>query len=162
VAPLAGAGLFSLLGGGSVAVIDALTFAFAASCLLRLRISEPRPAPREHHFLRELWAGAEHVGRTPALRRVIGATAVSLLVVGFSETVVFAVVGDGLHRDPSFLGVLLALQGIGAIAGGLTAASLLRRLGDVRTCGLGIAFFAVGDGLWLIQSLGPVAFGIVL
>ena len=47
-----------------------------------------------------------------------------LLVIipfGFYETIAFAVVGNGLHRPPTFLGILATVQGVGAIAGGLTA-----------------------------------------
>src|SRR5256885_3252518 len=43
VAPLVGAGLFAVLGGGPVAALDALTFAFAALMITRLRVSEPPP-----------------------------------------------------------------------------------------------------------------------
>jgi MFS family permease len=162
IAPLVGAGLFAVLGGGAVAVIDALTFMVSAVCLLRLRVKEPRPQPHEHHFLRQAWAGAAHIGHTRALRRMVGATAVCLLVVGFSETLIFAVVGSGLHRDPSFLGVLLSVQGVGAIAGGLSAGRLVRRFGDVWACGLGMALFALGVAPWTLARLAPVAAGFLL
>jgi MFS family permease len=162
IAPLVGAGLFAALGGGAVAVIDALTFMVSAVCLLRLRVKEPRPEPHEHHFLRQAWAGAAHIGHTRALRRMVGATAVCLLVVGFSETLIFAVVGSGLHRDPSFLGVLLSVQGVGAIAGGLSAGRLVRRFGDVWACGLGMALFALGVAPWTLARLAPVAAGFLL
>ncbi len=42
-APLLGAGLFALLGGGPVAAIDAATFVVAAFTTSRLRVSEPSP-----------------------------------------------------------------------------------------------------------------------
>jgi MFS family permease len=162
IAPLVGAGLFAALGGGAVAVIDALTFLVSAVCLLRLRVKEPRPEPHEHHFLRQAWAGAAHIGHTRALRRMVAATAVCLLVVGFSETLIFAVVGSGLHRDPSFLGVLLSVQGVGAIAGGLSAGRLVRRFGDVWACGLGMALFALGVAPWTLARLAPVVGGFLL
>src|SRR5204862_5848265 len=69
---------------------------------------------------------------------------------------------QGLHRPPSFLGVLSSLQGIGAIAGGLTAARGLRRLGDVRVAGLGMAGFAVGEFSFVSSSLPLVALGIAV
>jgi MFS family permease len=65
-----------------------------------------------------------------------------------------------LHRPPSFLGVLSSLQGIGAIAGGLTAAWGLRVLADVRVAGLGMAAFAVGELSFASSSLPLVAVGV--
>jgi MFS family permease len=162
VAPLAGAGLFVAVGGAGVAAIDAATFAASAVCLALLRVAEPRPAPREHHWLREVGAGLVHVRDTPVLRRIIVCTAGAVLVIGFAETLVFAVVDQGLHRPPSFLGILLSCQGIGAIIGGLTAAPLLRRVGDARLVGLGIAVFALGDGFFVAHSLPLVVAGIVI
>jgi MFS family permease len=162
VAPLAGAGLFTLIGGGGIAAIDAATFVVSALCLWRLRVVEPPPSPHEHHWLRELGAGLEHVRRSPVLLRIVVCTAGALLVLGFAETLIFAVVVDGLHRPPAFFGVLLSCMGVGAIAGGLTAAPLLRRLGDMRLVGLGIALFALGDAFFATHSLALVIGGIAV
>jgi MFS family permease len=161
IAPLAGAALFAAVGGGAVAVLDAATFLASAACLLLLAVKEPAPAPREAHFLAEASMGIWHVRRTPALRRIIGATGVTLLVVGFSETLGFAVVA-ALGHAPSFLGVILTIQGVGAIAGGLTAPRLVRRLGDGRVVGLGILVFAGASLLLTAPTLAIVAPGIVL
>jgi MFS family permease len=75
-----------------------------------------------------------------------------MLVIGFSETLIFALT-QAIGRPASFVGVLGSFQGVGAIVGGLTAGTLMRRIGDVRLTGLGVLFFAVGDGLFLIPSL---------
>ena len=162
VAPLAGAGLYAALGGGAVAALDAATFGASAFCLALLTVDEPEPAPREHHWRVELAAGARHVAQTPVLRRIVFTTAAAVFVIGFAETLIFAVVDLGLHRPPSFLGVLIACQGVGAIAGGLTAAPLLRRIGDARLVGLGIALFALGDLGFLAHSLAVVVAGIAV
>jgi Na+/melibiose symporter-like transporter len=162
IAPLAGAALFTAFGGGTVAVIDAVTFGLSALCLWRLRTPEPVPTPHTAHFRRELSAGLRHIRDTLPLRQIIVAIAVALLVVGFAETVLFAVIDQGLHRPPSFFGVLGACQGVGAIAGGLTAAAMLRRLGDGRLVGAGLALFALGDGLLVTASLPVVVGGVAL
>ncbi len=48
IAPLAGAGLYSLLGGGAVAAVSATTFVVAALAIARLHVSEVRPdEPRQ-------------------------------------------------------------------------------------------------------------------
>jgi hypothetical protein len=155
IAPLAGAGIFAVAGGGVVAVIDAATFGVSIVTLLALRFEEPPRPARQHHLLAEITFGARHVFRTLPLRQIILAVSAALLVVGFAETVIFAVIDEGLHRSPSFFGVLSSLQGVGAIAGGVTGAAVLRRLGDGRLVGLGMVLFAAGD-LMLVSSLLPV------
>jgi len=167
VGPLTGATLFAAFGGGVVAAIDALTFGASALCLAALRTPEAiipreRESGGEQALLTELAAGARHIMRTAALRRIVLTVAVALLVVGFSETIIFAVAGQGLRRPPSFLGVLSAVQGMGAIVGGLTAATALRKLGDARAIALGLALFALGDGLLVRQELAVVLLGIVI
>lgn len=161
VAPLAGASLYSAFGGGFVAVFDAATFAGSAFLMSRMRVTEEPPQPLEHHFLREVTAGVEHVWRTLPLRQITVGVSVALLVTGFSETLIFTVI-QHLGQKPSFFGVLATLQGIGSIAGGLTAAAMLRRFGDVRTVGIGIGLFGVCALLLAVHSLAVVTVGFVL
>ncbi len=153
VAPLAGAGLYAASGGGTVAIVDAATFAVSVTAVSLLAVHEPRPDPPEHRFLREVAAGGHHIWRTLPLRQLVLAVAVALIVVGFAETVIFAVVDQGLGRPPSFLGVLEVFQGVGAIAGGISAPRAIRALGDGRVAGIGMALFAVGSGALSTSSL---------
>jgi MFS family permease len=161
VAPLAGAGLFAAFGGGVVAVLDALTFAGSALLMSRMRVPETKPEAPEHHFLREVTAGIEHIWRTLPLRQMTAAATVALLVVGFAETLIFFVIAH-LGRPPSFFGVFGALQGVGSIAGGLTAAWMLRRAGDLRIVGLGLGIFGIGDLLLIVPSLPIVLLGFTI
>ena len=156
VAPLAGAGIFAAFGGHAVAIVDAATFVVSAATLVALPFREPEAAPKEHHFLREISAGMEHILRTRVLRQLTLGVAAALFVAGFSETLIFAVAGDALHRSPSFVGVIGTCQGVGSIAGGVTSAWLLRRIGDLRLAGLGVALFGVGSFFWMIPSLSVV------
>jgi MFS family permease len=158
VAPLAGAGLYAAFGGGVVAILDAATFAGSALFLSRMHVREEKPEPPEHHFLREVTAGIEHVWRTLPLRQMTVGTTIALLVVGFTETLIFIVIGHLGHK-PSFFGVLATLQGVGSIAGGLTAAWVLRRIGDVRTVGLGLGLFGSCALLLAVPSLPIVLVG---
>jgi MFS family permease len=157
VAPLAGAGLYAAFGGGVVALIDAGTFLGSAATLVALRFREPPPAPKEHHFLHELSAGLTHIARTPVLRQLSIGLGAALLVIGFDETIIFAVNSQSLHRSPSFIGVLMSFQGVGSVLGGVTAAPLLKRLGDVRMAGIGIFVFGVGDAFLLVPRVGAIA-----
>lgn len=142
IAPLAGAGLFASFGGGSVAVMDAATFIVSAFCLTALRVTEPEPAPSELNFLKTVMAGLVFLQRDDALRPLMLWFGGALLVIGFTETAAFAVVAEGLNRPPSFLGVLLSLQGVGAIVGGLRAARIIKAIGDIRTVGCGLLLVA--------------------
>jgi MFS family permease len=162
IAPVAGAGLFALWGGAVVALVDAATFVASAATLVALRFVEPPPAPKEHRFFREISAGFGHIWRTLPLRQLTVGLGVAMLVVGFSETLIFAVTANGLHRSPAFIGVLEVFQGIGSVAGGVTAGRLLRRIGDVRLTGLGLAVFAMGDAFLLVPRMATVLAGAVL
>ena len=162
IAPLVGAGIYAAAGGGVVAILDSVSFVAVVISLLLMRTPEPRFQRVEHTFISEALAGARHIVHTIPLRQIIFSTGAALLVVGFSETVIFAVIDQGLHRGPSFLGVLSTLQGVGAIAGGVTAARGLRRLGDVRLAGLGMAAFAIGDFSFLSSNLPLIAVGIAI
>jgi MFS family permease len=162
IAPLAGAGIYAAAGGGVVAIVDSVSFAGVVTALLLMRTPEPRFERVEHSFISEAMAGARHIVHTIPLRQIIFSTGAALFVVGFSETIIFAVIDQGLHRPPSFLGVLSSLQGVGAIAGGLTAVRGLRRLGDVRLAGIGMAGFAVGDLTFMSSSLPLITVGIMV
>jgi MFS family permease len=158
-APLLGAALFAGIGGGSVAVFDAATFAVSALCLARLRIRETKAPPPQHHVLRELTAGVRHVLAPGTLRRIVVTVAVAMLVIGFGETFSFAIIDQGLHKSPAFFGVMVTVQGVGAIAGGVTCGRVLRRVGDVRLAGIGIGLFGLGALPMVLPSVPAVLAG---
>ena len=162
VGPLVGAGLFALLGGGAVAVLDAATFLGASAALAAMRVREPAPAAPERHLSTELAAGVRHVLAHPALRRMTSANVIAVCAFGFTESVVFAVVDQGLHRPPPFVGVLLAVQGVGAIATGVAAPALIRRVGEGGIVVLGLGLAAVSMPLLGLSALPVVAAGVVL
>jgi MFS family permease len=155
IAPLAGAGLYAWLGGGAVAILDSATFAASVFFLSRMRVREEKPEPPEQHFTQEVTAGLRHVWETLPLRQIVSGVAVALLVVGFSETLIFSVLA-ALGKPPTFFGVMATIQGVGAIAGGVSAAAVMRRVGEVRLVGMGLALFAVADLCLIAPSLGVV------
>src|SRR5262249_29676233 len=124
VAPVAGAGLYTLAGAHLVAILEAATFVLAAGCVAALRLREPRPERRRNALGTELAAGVRHVWRTPVLRHVLTAAGAAMLALGIFEALMYAIVDDDLHRPPAFLGVLAAVQGIGSVAGGLAVIRL--------------------------------------
>jgi MFS family permease len=159
VAPLAGAGIFAAFGGAAVALVDAGTFLLSAATLVLLRFTEPEAAPKEQHFLREVSAGISHIARVRVLRELTIGIGAVLAFAGFTETIMFAVTSNGLHRSPSFIGVIGSAQGVGAVLGGVTAARLMRRIGELRLAGIGVLLFGLGDSMWLVPKTGLVLGG---
>lgn len=162
VGPLTGAALFVAVGAHAVAVIDAATFAVPVLTLSVLRVHEPAPAPLARHWRHEVVAGVVHVYRTTQLRHVVVAGGLATTVFGFAETVTFAVAGSGLHERPAFVGVLVAVQGAGAVVGGPVAAPLIRRVGEARLIGAGLIMAGLAAALEMPSSLPPVVIGFVL
>jgi|SRR5579872_314545 len=160
--PLVGAAIFAVAGGGVVAVIDAGTFVVAAGSLFFVRVDESAPVPEHRGWWHSVTAGAVHVWRDVVLRQVVSATALACVVIGFLETLGFAVVTDGLHRRASFLGVLITIQGIGAVLGGVTAAWLIRRIGEGFAVGAALVLAGGGCALEVSSSLLLVAPGVAL
>lgn len=160
IAPLAGAGLFDLFGGGAVALMDAATFAASIGALLSVRLTESEPEPaRPGSFRREFAAGARHLRAVPLLAQITVVSAIAFSIIGLNETVIFAVIGQGLHQPPSFLGVQASAQGAGAIAAGLVMTPLLRRIGSARMTGLALCGFVVESATYLTRSAALVLAG---
>lgn len=162
VSPLTGAGLFVAFGGHAIAIFDAATFVFPVASLLLLSLREPRPAPMPGHWRSQMTAGLHHIRRVVPLRHAITAGACATIVFGFAETVTFAIAGNGLHRRAAFVGIMVAVQGIGALLGGLTAARLIRRRGELRLMALALLVAAAGFMLELPPLVSTVLAGEVL
>ena len=162
VAPLAGVGLYAWLGGGAVAILDAATFVGSAFFIARMRVREAKPEPGENHFRQDVLAGFRHIRETAPLRHVLVGMTVAMLVIGFSETLIFFVI-EAIHQKPTFFAYFGVIQGVGSIIGGVTAARAIRRLGEVAVVGLGAFAFAVADPALVYPSLaviflaGPIA-----
>jgi MFS family permease len=144
LAPLAGAGLYAAYGGARVALLDALTFALAAGLYTLLRVPEPKrltvPAPAD--WRAQTAEGARYLWGHAALRPLVLAGGTTMLFSGVNGALIYAV-AEGLGHSPAYVGVLYVAQGVGSVAVGLVAGPLLRRLGERRFAGYGIALTAV-------------------
>jgi MFS family permease len=162
IGPMAGAALFAWRGGPFVAILDALTFFVAAIAIGLVRIVERAPEPRTTRIGVEILAGVEHVLRTVRLRQLVLVGTLASCVFGFGQTVIFAVVDQGLHRPPAFIGVLIGMMGIGGLLGGLTAARVMSMLGEGAVTGMGLVIGAIGSPLLALQSFAGVFLGVML
>jgi MFS family permease len=160
--PLLGAALFTLVGGGVVAVLDAGTFVASVALLAPIRVRDLEPPAHRAGFAHELAAGIRHAWHTADIRRLVLVTAGILGIVGLVQGGVFALVDEGLHRDPSFLGVIASIQALGSIAGGLAAASVIRRIGELRAAGAGMFACGLGLGLLPFATMPTVLAGVIV
>jgi MFS family permease len=151
VAPLLGAGLFVLLGGGVVAAVDAGTFLIAALALLRLRVHEARPRPAGRHWLAELSGGFGYLRRVAVLRTTVIAGALAMVISGVGVAAQYSLV-DALHRPPSFLGLLTGALGAGSIIASLTSGTLIKRIGERRLVLLGLVNGVLGNLIRIIST----------
>ncbi len=143
VAPLCGAGLFTLVGGHAVVVLDMATFIGAALLIARLP-NDPKPSGRPQ------WnpmAGFRFIAANAILRRVTIGGIAATVGLGLVDATVYAVITTGLHRPPAFAGITQLVQGLGAVAGGLGSALAIRRFGEVRVVVAGLALLACAPAL---------------
>jgi len=162
VTPLAGAGLFAVLGPVPVLIGDAATFLVAVATLVAITVREARVVPAARHWFAELTAGAHHIARTIPLRQLTVTAGIVVTAYGLSETIPFAVVSHGLHRSAPFVGVLTAAQGVGAIIAGLVAGPLMRRVSEHLLAVLGMVSAGAGYLLLMPAYLPPVLAGSAL
>lgn len=155
LAPLAGAGLYAAYGGGGVALLDAVTFVLATGLYAGLRVRESRPEPPAGGWREQTAEGARHLWTHPRLRPLVLAGGTTMLFAGLNGAMIYAVI-DSLGHAPAYAGVLYAVQGAGSVAIGLLSGPALRRFGERRFAGYGIALTAVAAGLRAIPS-DPVA-----
>jgi len=151
IGPLVGAALFGLFGGGMVAVVDSLSFLVAALIIASIPLQERAPERSEQHWWHEMTGGVRHLVHEPVLRHTLIAFALMLIVIGFSEASIYAVL-DFFGKPPTFAGVVVTVQGVGAILGGVMASRWVRRLGEAGTVTVGMGLLALGLGIVALTS----------
>ena len=145
VGPLLGAATFAVAGGGVVAVADAVTFLLAAVAIAGLKVDEHADDDGHvtQHWRVEVVEGATFIRRTPLLLHPTVALALALLVIGFAESAVYAVV-EAFDRPVTFVGPLITVQGAGAVTMGLLSSRVVRRMGEPTTIVVGLVVTTVG------------------
>ena len=155
VTPLLGAGLLTLGGPRPVILLNAVLFLLAAAGTTAIRHDVAAPVPSGERFWPEFTAGARFIRRTAALRVVVLSGVIALISAGLHQNVIWAVVDDGLHRPPAFVGVLQTASGIGAVLGGLVAAAVMRRTGERALMAAGLCAMTVAAVPLMLLSWTP-------
>lgn len=143
LAPLAGAGLYSVYGGPAVALLDAVTFVLATLLCTRLRVTEAAaPEPPRTRLRARTAEGFRALQAGPGLRPLVVAGGTTMFFAGLNGAQVYAVV-DALGQPASYAGLLAAVQGAGSVVTGTASGAALRRLGERRFAAYGIGLTAV-------------------
>jgi MFS family permease len=160
--PLVGALLFSWLGGWAVAVLDAASFGVAALVIASIALHEDAPAREEAHLWHQLTAGLRHLAHDRVLEHTLIGFAMCILVFGFSESAVYALL-DGFGKPATWVSAIVTAQGVGAIGGGLSSGAVVRRTGEVAgcvvglvACGLSVLVMAAAGQFWVVLAAGVV------
>ena len=165
--PLVGALLFTWLGGWAIAVLDAASFFVAAAVIAAITVREAPPEVEEAHFWHQLTAGMRHLGTDRVLKHVLIGFGITLLVLGFTESSIYALI-DAFDRPATFVSVIVSVQGVGAIAGGLSSGWVVKRIGEVATCVVGLVVLVVGIAIMglthsiVVVCLSAAVFGMSL
>ncbi len=145
-------GAIVLAGGGFVAVValNAATFVISAALVMLLK---PRPRADAEGVDRSATGGWWSAGRAGVTTLLASAVAVAVAVSAtgaiVADSIYSSLLGpltvDVLAADGAFLGLFLAIRGVGGLIGSLIIGPPSRRLGPLPTMGVSI----VGLGLVL-------------
>ncbi|QNE20901.1 MFS transporter [Kribbella qitaiheensis] len=155
IGPIIGAGLFAWIGGWAVAVLDAATFVAAAVIIGSMSLQDKRPDRSEGNWLTEMGGGIRHLWSDRILRHTLVGLGLILLVLGFSEASIYAII-DVFDKPVEFVSVIVTVQGVGALAGGLTATWWVRRIGEVGAFAVGTLVLAVSLAIIAATESLPV------
>ncbi|WP_106814476.1 MFS transporter [Microbacterium timonense] len=153
VSPLIGTALYVWLGAPAVIVLTASCFAVAAVIVATLPVGGSAPEPEQRKsYLRELVAGFGQLFAPHTLRVVTIAAAIGFGATGLLNIVVFPAL-DAMHADPAAIGVLVPIQGAGAVLGGIASATVVTRAGEGRATALGLVLVAAGSVPFAFESV---------
>jgi predicted MFS family arabinose efflux permease len=141
--PGLGGGLVGLVGAAGAMAADAISYAVSVVSLLAIRIhEEPPPRPQERSLRAEIAEGLSFVLRHPILRKIAACTATANLFGGMALALQIVFLVRVLHVRPADTGLLIAVAGLGGVAGGVLSGRLTRRIGSARIIWLSMLVFS--------------------
>jgi MFS family permease len=153
VGPGVGGFLVTLIGAAAVVLVQALTFAASAICLLMIRtreaaVSIPVDRPRLWPQIRE---GLVFVGRNRILRATALASAGSNFSFAVASSVNFIFMSRSLDLSPTAIGLIIAAGSVTVMIAAALTPRMGRAVGSVRIIWLSLAVTAP------LTLLGPLA-----
>lgn len=167
--PIAGAGLYTVAGPHTVVAVNIAMYVLAAVIIRGVRVTGDVVESTSGSTKESLLIGVRHVRADPMLKHPLVGGALALIVFGFTESAMYAVT-DAFERPAAFVGVIVMAQGVGAVAGGVTAAPIIRRLGEPAAIAVSLALFVIGTGMVaaaptievVLAAVVPTGFGLPL
>ena len=115
--------LIASIGSGWCFLANGVSFAFVLASLRAMDRAELKPAPRVARMRGQLREGFRYVGSTPVLRDALIMMALIGCLTYEFQTTLPLMTGGPFHGDSRTYGFLTACMGVGAVVGGLVAAS---------------------------------------
>jgi MFS family permease len=162
VGPALAALLLSVTTTGAVFIFVALTFAWSASCIARVRapsLPAGTEASEEEEHLSGLAGGLRAIRGEPRLRLLIGLYGAQCLVAGALGVLVIVIALDLLSIGNAGVGLLEAACGVGSIVGAAVALALVARKRLAADLALGIVLW--GAPLALVGAVPTLAVAMV-
>ncbi|MCP2032869.1 MFS family permease [Okibacterium sp. HSC-33S16] len=161
VGPGLGGGLVALFGAASVVLIQAVTFAMSAACLLGIRTREAAiPVPSNRPRLSsQIVEGLVFVGRNRILRATALASAAGNFSFAISSAVTFIFLSRTLELSPFVIGLIVAVGSVAAMAGAALTPLVSRRVGSVRIIWLSLV---VTGPLAVLTPLAQPGWAVIL
>jgi MFS family permease len=140
--PLVGAALFGGFGPTPVIWVDIASFVVGAVLVAKVAVREDQPSDAEGHAWHEMTAGVRFLGTDAVLKHVLIGFGMMLLVLGFTESSLYAILDD-FGKPATFAGLVVTIQSLGAVAGGLLSNTVVRRLGEAGATAAGMAWLGL-------------------
>lgn len=146
VSPPLGTVLYVAIGPWAVVLLTAACFAATGIVLATVRVDESPAMLEDAHepWIRQVTAGFRQLLAEPTLRLLTIVMTLAFATNGLLNATVFPFVEVGTGAGPEALGPLQAVQGAGAVLGGLTAATVLRRIGERLLVAWGLGLLGAG------------------
>lgn len=153
--PAVGGMLVQVLSGPVAIVVDALSFAFSAFQVGRLKVDSAAPVETDEPLLARALAGMRYLLTHPYLRdSVLSTTTVNFFnFIGSSLLVLFA--SRYLELPAAIIGLALGAGATGGVLGAILAAQLTRWVGVGRLIAISVVVFPAAIGLVALAS-GPI------
>ncbi|GAB3555682.1 MFS transporter [Spelaeicoccus albus] len=154
ISPLIGAGLYALWGMDAVVLLTAACFLATGLVLVTLQVDEPAREPDpDETFWRRTTAGLRFLTANVRLRGPLLTVFICIAATGMINAVAFAAIEYGVHKPPEFISVIVSLQGVLAVAGGLTASRVIKFVGLETTMAAGVGLSGLAIALFATDSL---------
>jgi MFS family permease len=162
IGPTVGGLLVQVFTAPIAILADVASFLFAAATLRT--IPDPEPAldgAGRRSLVDEAWEGLGALLGHPMLRAISTATTLSNLTVAIATPVLFLFMVRSAHLSPTLVGIALAANGLGGVAGALLGAGASRRLAVPVIVGLGLLLGGLGT-LLIATAPGTMPFNVAL